>query len=505
MDLSTYRREYAAFCSTSERERHAHHPEPVPESRLAPLRERYADLWTRASIDALRQTLEDTSPHFETERMGLRALINSACREHLESRASEISFELVRCEASSHFNWMGERVAASEAPHMIAREADTARRRELAARWLDAARSCDDLRASRLELRADAARTLGFDGLCGLEEDTAGVRLAELATGAQKFLERTAHSYASHLARWAVSQAPSVPTNTLSFADAFYFRRAAHLDVFFPLRIALAAYRATINALGVRSESQKNLLIEEGRKRKDGCAACFALKPPEEVRLVTGAEAGAESCRSLFFEAGRAQHFAWVSTETAARHPEFVYAPDTAARDGAGFLLAGLLRDADWVGERLGLRETEASALARSFALLDLEDTRRACAGLQYARALCESTDVRSEHLGETYVSLHHEATRFAYQPATHLLDADAAICQATRLRAILFAASLREHLRARHGRRWHGVRAAGDELIDIWNTASRYHAEELARLAWGGELDFDLLAEDLEAALDGD
>jgi hypothetical protein len=40
--------------------------------------------------------------------------------------------------------------------------------------------------------------------------------------------------------------------------------------------------------------------------------------------------------------------------------------------------------------------------------------------------------------------------------------------------------------------------------LIDIWNTASRYSVEELARLVWGGALSFDLMADALTAALEG-
>ena len=47
-----------------------------------------------------------------------------------------------------------------------------------------------------------------------------------------------------------------------------------------------------------------------------------------------------------------------------------------------------------------------------------------------------------------------------------------------------------------RHGHRWWASRKAGDELIDLWNTASRYSVEELARLIGFGEISFDLIAE---------
>jgi hypothetical protein len=68
-----------------------------------------------------------------------------------------------------------------------------------------------------------------------------------------------------------------------------------------------------------------------------------------------------------------------------------------------------------------------------------------------------------------------------------------------------LFAASLNEHLRTRHGTRWWASRAAGDELIDVWTTASRYSAEELAPLLGAPRPDAELLSNFLSAAVVGE
>ncbi|MBV9959004.1 MAG: hypothetical protein JO360_11315, partial [Acidobacteria bacterium] len=48
----------------------------------------------------------------------------------------------------------------------------------------------------------------------------------------------------------------------------------------------------------------------------------------------------------------------------------------------------------------------------------------------------------------------------------------------------------------------WWASRKAGDELIDLWNTSSRYSVEELAQLLGLGELSFDLLAETCISAM---
>jgi hypothetical protein len=111
---------------------------------------------------------------------------------------------------------------------------------------------------------------------------------------------------------------------------------------------------------------------------------------------------------------------------------------------------------------------------------------------------------MRTERLAEEYAARFTEATGFRHEAATHLLDADEWFESATLLRARLFAAGLREHLRGRHGRRWFESRGAGEELIDVWNTASRHRVEELSKLLWGGEPDFELLADASIAALEG-
>jgi len=150
------------------------------------------------------------------------------------------------------------------------------------------------------------------------------------------------------------------------------------------------------------------------------------------------------------------------------------------------------------------VRAAEASVLARRAALLDLYQARRECAAVACALALEGAAGGPSEQSAEEYAARFTEATGFRHEAATHLLDADEWFGAATRLRARLFAAGLREHLRGRHGRRWFESRRAGEELIDVWNTASRYPAEELSKLLWGGEPGFELSADASLAALEG-
>jgi hypothetical protein len=504
MNPSDYRRDYAAYSAAAVRARFEHHAGLSPRLEPRQAEERYADLWTREAVEDLRRHLDETPEQFETERAGLRALAGAAALKYTEGRAREVSEELRRCAESGGFEWEGARVSASDVPGLLAVERDAVRRRELTRRRLDAVRACDDLRAARLEALNEAARELGFEGRRALYEEFAGVSLESLAAGAESFLRRTEAAYMSALAEWAARELG--PGRSPGYEDLLFFVRAADTEARLPARDFRGLYVETLAGLGVRVGSQPHLRIDDAQRAgKSSDSACFAVEPPGDVRLSVGRGAGGLGFfRRSLAEGGRAQMFAWASRETSSRHPEFVHAPDRAAEVGHGLLLASPLREPSWFEARRGMRAADASATARRAALLDLHGARRDCASLVCALALERAAGGPSEQSAEEYAARLTEATGFRHEAATHLLDADEWFESATRARARLFAAGLREHLRARHGRRWFESRRAGEELIDVWNTASRHRAEELSSLLWGGGAGFELLADASTAALEG-
>ncbi len=507
MNPGDYRLEYAAYRSAAERALYERRAGMSARLELRPVEERYGELWTREAIEELRRAHDETSETFETERAGLRALAGAASLKRAESRAGEVTDELRRCGESARVAWDGERLSASDVPDALANETDAGRRRELASRWLDASAACDDLRAARLGVLGEAARGLGFENRAALYESFTGASLAPLAAGADAFLRRTESAYMSRLAEWAARELPVSEGFTPDYADTLFFSRTTRFDGRFPARDFRALYADALAGLGVRVESQRNLRVEETTRNDERAdSECFAVRPPEDVRLVVGPrEGGLDFQRRSFQEGGRAQVFAWASRDAAARHPEFIYAADTATERGHALLLSQLFLEPSWLAAHRGMRETEALEVAGAASLLELYEARLDCARLGHALALDSAGDALSEQSAEEYASRFTEATGFRHQAASQLHDADEWFASATNLRARLFASGLREHLRSRHGRRWFASRAAGGELIDVWNTASRYHAEELARLLWGGDLDFDLLADASLAALEGD
>lgn len=505
MKPGDYRCEYAAYRTACERVRYDFLSGATAKPNFAPLAERYSDLWTREAVADLTRAHAETPEQFETERAALRTLAQAARLGYAQARAGEEAAELARCEDAVRFEWDGARRELREVAAFIANESDTAQRRELAARWFDGVRSCGDLHAARFEALNEAARTLDCDNyfalLSGAQRDSDA---ENLLASADALLRQTEDVYNAHLAQWAIRFLLPTAARELTYAESLFFRQLPQLEKFFPARDLVATYRDTLAGLGIRIEQQTSVQLEELSHRAVGSSAqCCALSPPEDVRLLYRARSGAHLYQDFFHETGRAQHFAWASRELAARHPELVRPPVVTTGEAYAFLFRFLLCDATWIGERRGVKTAEARAIARAFALVELYEARRNCAVLTYEDKLARSTDPRSEQLAATYETSLTEATGFRHPAAVRWFGVgEQSITAADEFRARLFAAVLREYLRTRYGHHWWDSRRAGGELIDLWNTGSRYTLEELASLMGVGALDVELLADALSGVL---
>ncbi|MFN2455705.1 MAG: hypothetical protein ABR577_15955 [Pyrinomonadaceae bacterium] len=506
MDISDYRREFARFNSAFELACFNHRAGFEPQLRSEAIYEQYGGLFTREAVDDLRHAEESLPLHAGTERAGLHALYGAARIGHLETYVRELEDERARRESRVRVEWQDEQLSVHDVPKKIAAEPNANLRRELTARWADAIGSCNDLRAARLNSLHQAARTLQAGSYTALYEDVKRLNYTQLAASTCAFLQQTESCYAAVVAEDVARFLPGVALSDLHHADFFYFQRMSGLDEFFSAGELLKTYCSAMSGLGIRTEAQPNIHIDaEARPSKNPRAACFRINPPDDVRLLLAPIGGVHDYTVFFHEAGHAQHFGWTSSDLMKRHPEFVYSPDYATAEAYAFLLSNLFHDAGWLSEHLNLDPERAQEIARRLSLIKLYDVRRFCAKFNYEIALHDSTDsgdgIRSEYLAAKYTALQKEATLFERDPNLYLWDVDDGFYGADYLRAWAFEVGLREHLRLRYGRRWWASRKAGDELIDLWNTSSRYSVEELARLIGFGKISFDQLAQSLIAS----
>ncbi|MDT5059605.1 MAG: hypothetical protein QOH63_64 [Acidobacteriota bacterium] len=504
MNVSDYRSDYAAYCSTLELAHYRHRAGLERELNLEPIYDRYGGLFTLSAIDDLEHYRQETPEHRETERAGLHKLSGSVRLGYLEAQARELTDEIARCASSAYVGWSGESVPVNNVPKLISNEPIASRRRELSARWIDALRVCDDLRAARLESFHESARTLGFDSYRALYTNITGVDYERLAATARNFLERTESAYTSALAHAVPRDLPGVSLDDLQHADYLYFQRLPRLDPFFPSQELMTTYKAAMEGFGIRVERQQNIHIDDQeRPLKNPRAACFRVNPPDDVRLLLAPVGGSYDYTVLFHEAGHAQHFGWSSRELVSQHPEFLYTPENSTTEGYAFLFSHLFLDEGFIVEhRSGVSPERAREIVRDLTLMICSSVRRRCGSLNYEITLHDSSDLRSEQLAATYADALSQSMGFRREAALYLTDVDDGFYSAAYLRAWAFEASLREHLRTRYGRRWWASRKCGDDLIDLWNTSSRYSVEELAQLIGFGEISFDLLADNFIAAM---
>ena len=503
MNTRDYRSDFAAYNSALELAHYQHRAGFEKELHLAPIYELYGDLFTVDAIDVLQRAYQETPAHLETERVGLRMLSGAARAGYLEARARELSDEVARRE-SLLIEWDGERIPLNNLPKMISNEPSAPRRHELVAHWIEGRGGGNELRASRFESFHESARMLGFDSYLDLFTDIVGSDFRTLAASARGFLEGTEAVYTSALSDAVAADLPDVRFDKLEHGDYFFFRRMSRLDPIFPAQDLIATYSIAMRGLGIRVDKERNIHIDaEGRAFKNPRAACFRIKPPDDVRLLISPVGGIYDYTTLFHEVGHAHHFGRSSRDLCDRHPEFLYNLDYATTEGYAFLFTHLFQDAQWLVEhRKGVSPSQAREMVHRLTILTCCNVRQRCASLSYEIELHNGSPLPSERLAESYADSISQATHFRRSPSLYLSDVDDGFYSAAYLRAWCFEVALREHLRTRYGRRWWASRKAGDELIDLWNTSSRYSVEELANLIGLGEISFDLLADNLKAAL---
>lgn len=264
MNVSDYQAEYAAYRRALQRERFRQQLNSTVKANLQPLNERFADLWSLDSIRTLQQVRTDMPAHLETERRGVDALINHARLAQAEAAGKDVTDELDHCEAGARIQWNETSLAATRVPSLIAAEADYSRRRELQARWFDALRTCDDLRAARFEIQQAAWHSTDAtnNGQPPLEADSGITSNAEITASAQSFLQRTSSIYLTQLADWVKHSLPETTISKLTFADSLFFKRAKQLDPVFDKRKSLTTYQTALRNLGIRVDRQSNLYFD---------------------------------------------------------------------------------------------------------------------------------------------------------------------------------------------------------------------------------------------------
>jgi hypothetical protein len=380
MNISEYRDQFASFNSSLELARYKHHVGLTPAVNSHEILDHYSDLFSLESISELKALLESTPADFGTESKALRSLLGAAQLRHVEIRARELTEELARCESDTSVAWKGEELRLEDVPARLAWESKP-QRGELGARWIDAISRCDELRRARRATVNESARVLGFPSYCDLIFASSNTKADEVQLAARSLLEQTESEYKSALGKLVALELPEGRLSDLEHADLPYFEAASWLDRYLPAKNILRTHMETVRGMGIRVDQQLNLHIDKDpRSSKKSTAACFPVKPPEDVRLALILNGGAAEFLNGQQQAGIAQYHVRCSKELALRHPEFVYSSDLATAAAFGYLFKYLALDPKWILEFLPEMESvRAGSIARDVTMQMTLDLRRLC------------------------------------------------------------------------------------------------------------------------------
>lgn len=446
---------------------------------IAPIYERYADLFAEDTVQALLGQRQDKQGRY---------LAELATMGYLEQRVKDLTEAITNFILKATVEWDGEEIPYQAVQPRISNEPVMERRHELYARQRAVTAKSNDQRAERLQAMYSAAQGLGFTDYTTMCDQLEDLHLAWLTEQMQTFLDRTEEVYVEQLPHYLATI--GVPEDEANLSDTLYLFRAPHFDELFPAERMIPALRATLAGLGIDVDSQEGLELDtEPRPLKSPRAFCAPIRVPEEVKLVIKPIGGQNDYRALFHEAGHAQH----AVHTAADLPfAFKRLGDNSVTEGYAFLFDNLIRNRHWLREVLEAPEYESYVRFSRFHKLWY--LRRYGAKLLYEQELHAGVEAPASR----YAEILGNALKVGIAPEKYLADVDDAYYVAQYLRAWIFEVQIRHYLEREYGSTWFTQPAAGRFLIDLWQQGQRDNVVELVQQMGYEGLDLEPLTEEL-------
>jgi len=454
-------------------------------SEQAKIVERYADLFTRDQLDALRAAEEDADGEQHELLYRLRKTCESGLiAAELAVREDELENKLLAAKVT----FKGEEIDLRSALARLAVLESYADREELGELQAQASSAFNDDRLALLttseELQADLSGEA--DPIARNEEEKA-ISLRELSDTLRRTADDAHDAYEALRSRWFErllgADAPEVPT---SFHTS-YMRRLSPLESTYTKDRATDVCLATLRAIGFDLSAEKGIRADlDDRPRKNPRACVIASDPPNVVHLITRAQGGLHDYQAFLHEAGHALHYAGCD-------PALPYTFRRISRDHAlteiySYVCEAITREPGWHAEHFGLSDEEATQNAEATTFLEALLYRRYEAKLRFELDFW-GRFAEDGGTPDGYSEALTEATGVAYRADAYLSDMDSGFYSADYLRAWIRAAQLRHHLLAEVGEDWWRRSETGDLLRGLFREGTKPTSEEIA-----GRLGFDPL-----------
>ena len=467
-------------------------------SEMAAIVGRYADLFTRPQLEALREA-EDSSEGREREQL---YRLRMTCERGLVEAViveDEDAFENERLGARLTFD--GEELPLRAADARLAVLPDFAQREELGELVQELDASFNELRRELLAAREDLEADLSAEpDAVARNEVRKQISLRELEGVLRRVAEDAAAEFERLSGTWfrrlLGSRNGGIPTS----AHLRWLRRLSPLESTYPKERSVEVCVETVRLLGFDIEAIPGIRLDlEDRPQKSPRACVIAADAPEIVHLITRAQGGLSDYQAFLHEAGHALHYAGVG-------PELSYTFRNISRDHAlteiySYIFEAVTREPGWHALHFGLSDAQAEENAEATRFIDVLMYRRYAAKLRYELGFWDAFPEEQGGSSRDYEPLLTDATGLRYDARGYLSDMDAGFYSADYLRAWIRSAQLDAYLRREVGEDWWRSAGTGEILRGLFAEGTRPSSEDIARRLGFDPLDTGPLVARLTAA----
>jgi hypothetical protein len=466
-------------------------------SEQAEIVRRYADLFSREQLDALREA-EDAAPagdeHEELYRLR-KTCESGLITAQLAEREDELENKLL----AERVTFKDEELPLRTAQARLAVMPEYADREELGLIQAAASARFND---DRLELLRESeqlqAEYSGIADPIERNEEEKGISLHELSRALKAASDEATDAYARLRERWFDKLLGPEHAEIPSSYHTSYMRRLSVLEATYTKERATDVCLETLTELGFDLPSLPNIKLDlDDRPQKSPRACVIASDPPKVVHLITRAQGGLHDYQAFLHEAGHALHYGGLDGD-------LPYAFRRISRDHAlteiySYIVEAISREPEWHARYFDLSDEQARENAEATVFLEALLYRRYEAKLRYELDFWSRF---SEDGGDpdVYERLLTEAAGVRYRRDQYLSDMDAGFYSADYLRAWIRAAQLRRHLISEVGEDWWRNAQTGELLRELFREGTKPSSEEIAARIGFDPLDTKPLLDEIAA-----
>lgn len=466
-------------------------------SEAAAIVARYADLFTREQLDALRREEDSARDAGERERLYRlrKSCEGGVIARELVSVQDAVQNELLAIRVEHR----GESLPLRHAQAKLALLDDYAERDELGELHADATATMNERRlaVAREGERLEAELT-GIADPVARSEDEKGISLRQLADVLADGSALVEDAYAALRERWLDRVLGAGRPPTPAAYHAAYLRRMSPLEAVYVKDRATEVCLASLAEMGFDLAADPNIRMDlEDRPQKNPRPCVIPADPPSVVHLITRPAGGLPDYQGFLHEAGHALHYA--GCDAALPYTFRALSRDHALTEIYSFLVESITREPGWHERHFDLTAEQAAENAEAAVFLHAFLFRRYVAKFLFELDFW-SRFPQDGGTAEGYADRLTEATGLAYRPDGFVADMDPGFYSADYLRAWVRSAQVRQHLVRSLGSEWWRSPATGDLLRGLFREGTRPSSEELADRLGFNPLDLRPLVAELTA-----